>query len=86
MCTWSGGDEPDPAVGSSGVSGKQGRFDGSDRQARGRLMKALSGGPVEVSDIAGIMQRNEDVAARLVDDLIADGLCQSDRLTVRLPD
>ncbi len=36
-----GGD--DPALGSSGVSVRQARFEGSDRQARGRLMKALVG-------------------------------------------
>ena len=37
---------PDPAVGSADVSVRQARFEGSDRQARGRLMKALSAGPV----------------------------------------
>ena len=61
--------EPDPAVGSSGVSGEQARFEGSDRQARGRLMKALSAGPVDVRDVAGIMQRSDEAAARLLVDL-----------------
>src|SRR4029079_11689265 len=38
---WAGGvDAPDPAVGSAGVSGGQSRFEGSDRQGRGRLVDA----------------------------------------------
>ena len=32
---------PDPAVGSAGVSKRQSRFEGSDRQGRGRLLDAL---------------------------------------------
>ncbi len=85
MCAWAGGDDPDPAIGSSGVSGKQGRFEGSDRQARGRLMKALSAGPVDRGDVAPIMQRDADVAGRLVDDLVAEGLCCSTGATLTLP-
>ena len=84
-CAWHGSDTPDPAVGSSGVSGKQGRFEGSDRQARGRLMKALSEGPIGRSEVSSIMQRPEAVADRLLIDLIRDGLCEVDRLTIRLP-
>ena len=42
-CAWRrrGCAEPDPAVGSAGVSGRQSRFEGSDRQGRGRLVDAL---------------------------------------------
>lgn len=85
-CAWHAADGPDPAVGSSGVSGKQGRFEGSDRQARGRLMKALGEGSVRRSDVAAIMQRNDATADRLIDALVAEGLCQPDQLTIRLPD
>ncbi len=85
MCVWRGSAGPDPAVGSSGVSGKQGRFEGSDRQARGRLMKALADGPVQRADVAAIMRRDEAVAERLLDDLRSEGLCQASRSTVRLP-
>ena len=88
MCAWAGGenpDDPDPAVGSSGVSGKQARFEGSDRQARGRLMKALSDGPVDPADVPRIMQRDAAVADRLVDDLVADGLCVASPSTLTLP-
>ena len=85
-CAWRGGAAvPDPAVGSSGVSGRQARFDGSDRQARGRLMKALSDGPVARVDVAAVMQRDAATAARLLAALIDEGLCQPDRSTIRLP-
>ncbi|MEZ5296827.1 MAG: A/G-specific adenine glycosylase [Ilumatobacteraceae bacterium] len=85
-CDW-GGDatRPDPAVGSSGVSTKQARFDGSDRQARGRLMKALNDGPVAVADVAQVMQRDTDTATRLLQDLVADGLVDLHATTVALP-
>jgi len=75
----------DPAVGSSGVSGRQGRFEGSDRQARGRLMKALSERPVRRSSVTAVMGRPEDTAQRLLRDLAAEGLCQLDGTIVRLP-
>ena len=84
-CAWQGGVDPDPAVGSSGVSGKQGRFEGSDRQARGRLMKALSNGRVDRAAVASIMERPPEVAARLVDDLEREGLVVSDAAHLALP-
>lgn len=84
-CTWHREGGADPAVGSSGVSTKQARFDGSDRQARGRLMKALGAGPVALSDVATVMQRDPDTAERLVSALVAEGMCQPDGLTLRLP-
>ena len=85
-CTWRRVGGPDPAIGSSGVSGRQARFDGSDRQARGRLMKALSAGPVRHEDVAAVMHRDTGTAERLLADLVDEGLCQPDRLTIRLPD
>ncbi len=85
LCAWAGGDGPDPAIGSSGVSGKQGRFEGSDRQARGRLMKALSDGPVDPVDVSAIMQRDPAVAHRLVHDLVAEGLCAASHSRLTLP-
>jgi len=86
LCVWRGSGDPDPAVGSAGVSGRQGRFEGSDRQARGRLLKALTRGRVQHDAAATIMRRDAEVADRLVADLVAEGLCQTDRLTIRLPD
>ncbi len=85
-CAWHDTGLEDPAVGSSGVSGKQARFDGSDRQARGRLMKALSLAPVAISDVASVMQRGEATAGRLLGDLVGEGLCQRVGTMVRLPD
>jgi A/G-specific adenine glycosylase len=85
QCAWHHAGGPDPAVGSAGVSGRQAPFEGSDRQARGRLMKALSHGPVRCSEVAAVMDRDEATASRLVAALLAEGMCQTDRLTLRLP-
>lgn len=85
-CAWRASEGmPDPAVGSSGVSGRQARFEGSDRQARGRLMKALSNGPVDRFEVAEIMRRDDATAARLVAALIREGLCEARAGTVSLP-
>lgn len=75
-CAWSaaGRPEPDPAIGSAGVSGKQSRFEGSDRQGRGRLVDALRRGPVPVMGLAAAMgwadepERADRVARGLVDE------------------
>ena len=70
-CAWHGvGD--DPAVGSAGVSRAQGRFEGSERQARGRLMKALSAGAVAFAAAPSVMRH--PAAGRLIDDLAREGL------------
>lgn len=80
-CAWRGEGE-DPAVGSAGVSRTQARFDGSHRQARGRLMKALSQSAVRRSDAAIVMQRDRNTADTLVTALVAEGLvvCQGELL------
>ena len=85
-CAWLRSGGPDPAVGSANVSTRQGRFEGSDRQARGRLIKALSAGPVLRGDVASVMQRDDATAARLVDALLSEGMCQADQRSLRLPD
>ena len=50
-CSWqrNGRPAPDPAIGSAGVSGKQARFEGSDRQARGKVLAALVDGAAPAS-------------------------------------
>jgi A/G-specific adenine glycosylase len=65
-CTWhvAGCPDPDPAVGSAGVSTRQAPFDGSDRQARGRVLAALHDGPRPVSEFD----------ERILATLVADGL------------
>ncbi|MGA1010904.1 MAG: A/G-specific adenine glycosylase [Ilumatobacteraceae bacterium] len=76
-CAWAGSTErADPAQGSAGVSGKQARFEGSDRQARGRLLAALVDGPILAVAVAVVMDRDSVVADRLLADLVAEGLCR----------
>jgi A/G-specific adenine glycosylase len=88
-CTWfeTGRPEPDPAVGSAGVSGGQSRFAGSDRQGRGRLVHALRSGPVIRGDLALVMGWPDDPgrAARVAAGLVAEGLVVEDRDHYRLP-
>ena len=77
QCAWAGSSEiADPAQGSAGVSGKQARFEGSDRQARGRLLAALVDGPILAVAVAVVMDRDSAVADRLLADLVAEGLCR----------
>lgn len=85
-CDWRGDvDRDDPAKGSAGVSRSQGAFRGSARQARGALLKALVSGSVERGCVSEIMDRSNDIAERLLADLVADGLCVIDGDRVRLP-
>ena len=84
-CAWRGRGE-DPAIGSAGVSKAQARFDGSDRQARGRLMKALVDGSVSRDRCAGgdgLRPPNE--LHRLIEALTSEGLVVTARSTIRLP-
>lgn len=66
---------PDPADGTSGVSTRQSAFVGSDRQYRGRILRAAADEPA-VCDVAVIVGLANDSgrATRLVESLIADGL------------
>lgn len=82
-CLWRGGalgpsgiDQPDPAKGSASVSKGQSRFEGSDRQGRGRLIVALRSGPVTSSTLASVMGWPDDNARgkRVAATLLADGL------------
>ena len=76
-CRWrlGGFADPDPAVGSAGVSGRQAKFEGSDRQARGAVLRAvhLRPAPVDAFD------------PRIVAGLVADGLIVITDKTVHLP-
>jgi A/G-specific adenine glycosylase len=77
-CAWhrGGRSDPDPAVGSAGVSAKQAQFEGSDRQRRGRVLAALgSGGRLAT-----------EFEPPIVDGLVADGLVQRRGDHVTLPD
>jgi A/G-specific adenine glycosylase len=79
-CAWAerGFEDPDPADGTAGTSGAQSRFEGSDRQGRGRLVQALRTGPLElerVADAAG-WPDDPDRARRVADSLVGDGLAE----------
>lgn len=76
-CAWrrSGRAEPDPAVGSAGVSTRQARFEGSARQARGKVLHALTRGAAPAAAFP------EDIVATLV----ADRLVVVDGDHLRLP-
>lgn len=78
-CDWgsAGCPAPDPAVGSAGVSGGQSRFEGSDRQGRGRLVGALrERGAVSAEGLAAAAGWSDDPvrARRVAEGLVADGL------------
>jgi A/G-specific adenine glycosylase len=80
-CSWarSRWPEPDPATGSAGVSTAQARFEGSARQARGRLLRALHRGPVraaELSVVTGWADRPAEEAVEVADSLVRDGLAR----------
>lgn len=84
-CRWAstGRPDPDPARGSAGVSRPQARFEGSARQARGRLLHAARSGPVASqrwTSVVGWTDRADAVEAvrTVVDSLLADGLCHLD--------
>src|SRR4051794_30540427 len=76
-CRWhrSANAPPDPAHGSAGVTTAQRRFEGSDRQARGRVLATLTGGPAPRTAFE----------PRIVDGLVADRLVTLDGDSVRLP-
>lgn len=65
-CRWhrSGHPEPDPAVGSAGVSTRQAPYDGSDRQRRGEVLRVLAVGDVP----------RDHFPAHIVESLLADRL------------
>jgi A/G-specific adenine glycosylase len=77
-CGWhvAGRPEPDPGVGSAGVSRPQSRYEGSDRQARGRILAALGAGGIDRRDAAEIAGLASDPgrATTVLESLIADGL------------
>lgn len=88
-CAWNRAawPEPDPAVTSAAVSRPQSRFEGSDRQGRGRLVAALRRGPVGRDDLAGIMGWPDEPerAVEVAKGLVADGLVVNDSGWYRLP-
>ncbi len=87
FCAWAGRAGVDPAIGSAGVSGGQSRFDGSDRQGRGRLVDALRAGSIPAVSLAKVMgwPNDKSRAERVVATLLADGLVLLENGVYRLP-
>ncbi len=87
-CTWAiaGHPSPDPADGSAGVGRAQSRFEGSDRQGRGRLVEALRAGPVDLEEVAMIAgwPDQPERAERITASLVVDGLVARDGMQLRL--
>ena len=80
-CAWrdAGFPDPDPATGSAGVSTAQARFEGSARQARGRLLRALHRGPVggaRLAEVLGWSDHPDRDAVAVAESLVADGLAR----------
>jgi A/G-specific adenine glycosylase len=90
-CAWarSAFAEPDPIVGSAGISRGQSRFAGSFREGRGRLVAALRSGPVPADDVALVAGWPDDPrrASDAARSLVEDGLAVEDAATgaLRLP-
>ncbi|MET0728026.1 MAG: A/G-specific adenine glycosylase [Acidimicrobiales bacterium] len=88
-CSWAGGGwpDPDPADGSAGVSSGQSRFEGSDRQGRGRLLETLRSGPVAAPDLAVVMGWPDDAprAERVAASLVSEGLTTRTAAIYELP-
>ncbi len=81
-CAWAGRGE-DPAAG-TGTS--QSRFEGSDRQGRGRIVDAVRAGPLPLAEVATVTGwDDEERAARVVAGLVADGLVRRQDGVLRLP-
>ncbi len=76
-CGWhqAGRPEPDPAAGSAGVSVRQAPYEGSDRQARGRVLGRLAIGPAPAGEFP----------PRIVAGLVADRLVVRVGTDLRLP-
>ena len=88
-CAWaaSGWVAPDPAVGSAGASRRQSAFAGSDRQGRGRLVRALGEAPIPWPALAVVAgwPGDPDRTARVVASLVADGLAVEVGQELKLP-
>ncbi len=70
-CTWQG-QGIDPAA--RPVPNIRARFEGSARQARGRLLKALGAGPLSIDEAVTVMERSPEQAVDLVQALVDEGL------------
>ncbi|MFV0523102.1 MAG: A/G-specific adenine glycosylase [Acidimicrobiales bacterium] len=77
-CRWRAAGRPDPDPGRIPVSRRQSRFQGSDRQGRGRLVDAVRRAPVPADRLAEVMgwPDDPDRAGRVAAAVVADGVVQ----------
>jgi A/G-specific adenine glycosylase len=74
-CGWAGVNGEDPAPLTAGTSRPQGRFEGSDRQARGKLLKALTHRGLPTTEARTVMgEIDAERAQRLVEQLLDERL------------
>jgi A/G-specific adenine glycosylase len=78
-CTWRGCEQPDPAVASAAAPRPQARFAGSDREGRGRLLRAAAVAPVTDPAHAAGWPDDPQRAVRVAATLVDDGLLSIDR-------
>ncbi|NNF55296.1 MAG: A/G-specific adenine glycosylase [Acidimicrobiales bacterium] len=88
-CGWflAGQPTPDPASRTAGVTTGQSRFEGSDRQGRGRLMRHLARQDVDEANLDDAMGWPGDPARadRVVQGMVTDGLVERLGTSYRLP-
>ncbi len=85
VCAWRRDGGEDPAASSSGRSRPQGRWEGSDRQLRGRVLRALLDGPRSPEELAGATGGDAERLGRLLGGLAADGLVEEHEGVLALP-
>ena len=75
-CAWRGAG-PDPAVGSANTGSGKSRFEGSDRQGRGRLLDVLRERELPAAQADAVTGwDDDDRTARVVEGLVRDGLVE----------
>lgn len=88
MCEWAGDiTQADPAATTQGTSRPQAKFEGSDRQARGRALRAVTLQPLKDIEVFAAMELSNDVmrARHLLDQLLAEGLVVQVEGKISLP-
>ncbi len=85
-CAWRGVG-PDPAEGSFGTGSTQSRFEGSDRQGRGRVLEALRAGDLPQRAADAVTGWDDEARTdRIVASLVTDGLVELSDGVLTLPD
>jgi A/G-specific adenine glycosylase len=77
QCRWRLEGGPDPSLRSAAVSRPQKTFAGSNRQARGRVLRRLESGPTTRRVLEGSMNLDDaDRMKEIIDSLVSDGLIE----------